>query len=157
MTGQQDFSTPTAKVNAPNEATQAIPRTTEAYVTLDDVSAPLFKIGEKIRFGQTSKAERGGTILASTQKENSSTFVYDISFKPANAISTTTSKDVVEALITSSDRTVEDVVLVEVFGKKVRRTILKVLVSSNGVFTYDVGGGFEARNEDVLQIAGRRR
>ena len=156
-TGQADVSNPVAKANATNKATQALLRATEAYVTLDNALAPLFKIGEKVCFLHDGNRDRGGTIHAFTRRENSSIFVYEILPKSPHTFSATQVKAIPEGLITSSDYTVGDVVLVEAFGKKVRRTILRVFVSSTGVFTYDVGGGFEARNEDVLKLAGRRR
>lgn len=141
--------------NAEHQAIRATFRATiganEAHATLAGApAAPLFKIGELVRFG-----DQGGTILASAQKENSGKFVYEILPKhrsPYNKVN-----DVAEAHVTSSDYTIGDVVEVEIFGKKVRRTIEKVLVSAGGAFSYDVGVGYVARSEDVLRIVGRRR
>ena len=154
--GNPVVSAPEAVQHAQNEVPRAVIEATEVHPTRVDAPTPLFKIGELVRFTkQFSNLVEGGTIVAATWKETSSKFVYEIHSKRTPHGGNV--KDVPEEQITSSNYTIDDVVEVVVFDKQVRRTILKVLVSFDGVFTYDVGGGFEARDKDVLNVAGRRR
>ena len=147
---QPSISASGAAQYAQEEATQAILRAIEAYVTLDDAPAPLFKIGEKICYN----GRLGGTILSSKWMETHGEFSYNIlslCYNPPACV-----EKIKESQIKSSRYTVGDVVLVEAFDKQVRRTIVRVLVDASGVFTYDVGAGFEARDKDVLEVVGRR-
>ena len=150
--GNPVVSAPEAVQHAQNEVPRAVIEATEVHPTRVDAPTPLFKIGELVRFTHRHAVE-GGTIVAATLRETDSKFVYEIHSKKYNP----NAKDISEEQITSSNYTVNNVVEVEAFGKKVRRTIGKVFVNADGIFTYDVGGGFIARDADVLSVAGRRR
>lgn len=114
------------------------------------VPAPLFKIGECVRSPRTvpRASNLGGKVKAVAWKGEYKSYVYKLDSKAAIVFK--------ESELMTSKYGVDDTVKVSAFGSVSDCTIEDVYVIANGVFSYGIGGGFKARDEDILEIVARR-